>query len=128
MNTLETSLYNLLHIIKNTKNKIKEQGVFENDKNRVLSLLNKLRQNEAQINNEEKINNMNKTSIMLSYSNQQIVDKKLKIEQDRINCNSIYLDIKKEYENNVFEPELLLYELFIKIKDVETLIDYIKLK
>jgi hypothetical protein len=78
------------------------------------------------------MNSINRTAkisfdpITSSYHLKRLDEEKRETEDKRRECNSIYSDIKKEYDQYVFHNEICFYELYDKIKDIEQLFTYIK--
>jgi hypothetical protein len=126
MNSLETSLLHMMNRITEVKRKLTEHITLEIDQTRVKRILDLLKDKERVIQIERKKPKPLHDPVGNSYHAKKLDDDCKEIESKRGKCNAIYLDIKKEYDQFVFENEISFYELYDKIKDIEELITYLK--
>ena len=123
--SLEISLTKLLERIKQSKLSITTHKNLEHDQLRVKNILVKLKQKEDN-NAADRNAKLSFDPITTSYHMKRLDEEKKLNEAQRRDCNSIYADIKKEYDQNVFKNEICLYELYDKINDMEQLLKYIQ--
>jgi hypothetical protein len=125
INSLESSLQALLQHIKTHKKITEQQKEIDIDKTRVKTILARVKDKELGIQKERlHITSTITDPIQASYHNRRLDEEYDHHEKTRQECNTIYLTIKQNYEKYVFEPEMIYYELFYKIKDVEQLLGY----
>jgi len=123
--SLEGSLMKLLDRIKQVKLTVMSQKTLENDQMRVKQVLNKLKQKDD-LNQSNRTNKLSTDPVSASYYLKKLDEEKRDTEEKRRDCNSIYSDIKKQYDHHVFQNEICFYELFDKIKDIEQLVRYMQ--
>ena len=119
--SLEISLSKLMSKIRTIKDSSTFYSTLERDQIRVKSILFKLIQKEEENQTERQTTSI-PDPIASSYHMKRLDEEKLENDRRRRECNSIYMDIKKEYDYHVFENEICFYELFDKIKDIEDLV------
>jgi hypothetical protein len=95
----------------------------EKDQQRVKNILLKITENEHRIESERMEKSLD--PITASFHTRRLDNEKRDHEQKRTDCNKIYMEIKKEYDQYVFNNELAFYELFSKIQDIEQLLSFI---
>ena len=124
INSLELSLMNLLNRIKNVKNQFTEHRTLEMDQLRVKQLLSKISEKESLLDIQRR--NPPADAINASYYIRQLDEQQIDHDKKRSQCNALYMEIKKQYDNHVFNNELAFYELFSKIQDIESLLALLK--
>ena len=123
INSLEISLSNLLYSIKKSKEEFINHMTLENDQVRVKNILMKIAENERVIQSEKLTKSLD--PITASYHTKRLDQEKFEYESKRTECNTIYMEIKKQYDQHVFNNEIAFYELFSKIQDIEQLFNFI---
>ena len=63
--------------------------------------------------------------IQLSYTTKKFDQEQMENETKRSECNKIYMEIKKDYDQFVLNNEIAFYELYNKVQDVEELFQYL---
>ena len=124
INSLENSLLHLLQHIKVSKTKFVQHMTLENDQQRVKNILLKISENERRIESERLIKSID--PITASFHAKRLDQEKKEHEEKRTECNTIYMEIKREYDQHVFNNEIAFYELFSKIQDIESLLSFIQ--
>ena len=120
LQSLEASLNNILNKIQTVKYSSELYSTLEKDQVRVKTLLLKIVQKDEE-NMIEKSKPKTNDPISDSYHMKRLDEEKIENDRRRRECNSVYMDIKKEYDQHVFDNEICFYELFNKIKDIEEL-------
>jgi hypothetical protein len=125
MSSLENSLLTIVNDIKKIKSKIHTYSELEFDKKRIKEILFKLKDKEDSILIERNTPQPVYDPISLSYKTKRLDQEQLLINDRRSECNKIFMEIKREYDNHVFENEICFYELYNKIQDIEDLFGYL---
>jgi len=126
MNSLETSLFKMMDNIKKIKLKIMDHMTLEKDQLRIKNILTKLKENDGVIAKERaKPQRGAYDPIHMSYVTKKLDQDQAENDQRRTECNTIYMDIKKEYDQFVLNNEISFYELYNKIQDMEDLFQYL---
>ena len=112
--------------IQEVKKKLSEHLQLEKDQLRVKKLLDSIKEKEIFIHAEQKKPKPIHDPIRNSYLTKKLDEDLKENEQRRGMCNSIYMQIKSEYDDYVFDNEITFYELYDKMKDIEELLQYLK--
>ena len=126
MEYLESSLSSILKKMEVLKNEMSLLHKKDSDKQRVKSIVDRLDRKVIDIGDEKK--NILETvhdRVTQSYQIKNLDDQTNKIDLRKAECNALYSEIKKEYDQNVFHHELMFHELYYKIRDMESLLSYL---
>ena len=124
MEYLLSSLRSLGDRIERFKREDAERDEKERDKGRIKVLLAKLGQKQVGI-EAERAKMRGEDRIAESYATRRLNDEWAQWEEKRVECNSLYGQIKREYDKDVFMNEVFFHELYYKIRDMEQMIEYL---
>ena len=125
MNSLEMSLVKLMDDIKKIKTKLMNHMTLETDQLRIKTILTKLKENDKAIAIERAKPQRVYDPIQLSYVTKKFDQEQMENNHKRTECNKIYMEIKKEYDQFVLNNEISFYELYNKVQDIEELFQYL---
>lgn len=117
-----TSTLNKLRRIKGEMVKLLQK---DKDKEKIKSMVKYLDNQYISI-ESERHSLVDKDVLTHSYQTRRMNEKQAGIERKRQECNMLYTDVKKEYDQDVFDQEITLHEIYYKIRDVEEMIDYLQ--
>jgi hypothetical protein len=127
MEYLENSLRSILRKIDTLRSELKELQTKDTDKHRVKALVERLDQRAIQIEAEKKTTLETAVDrVAQSYQIKRLDEQRSQIETKKTECNTLYTEIKKAYDEHVFQHELMFHELYYKIGDMEELLKYLE--
>jgi hypothetical protein len=126
LNSLQISLAKLIDRIQEVKQRSHTHTTLEDDQTRVKQILSTLNEKDKVLFEERKKPATLYDPVGHSYQMKRVDEDIKENERRRNDCNKIYMEIKREYDNFVFENEISAYELYDKISDVEELLKYLK--
>jgi hypothetical protein len=124
MEYLLSSLRSLGDRIERFKRDDAERDEKERDKGRIKAILSKLGGKQVGI-EAERAKMRGEDRIAESYATRRLNDEWSQWEGKRVECNSLYGQIKREYDKDVFMSEVFFHELYYKIRDMEQMIEYL---
>jgi hypothetical protein len=124
MEYLLSSLRSLGERIERFKRDDAERDEKERDRGRLKAILTKLGQKQIGI-EAERAKMRGEDRIAESYATRRLNDEWAQWEGKRVECNSLYGQVKREYDKDVFMNEVFFHELYYKIRDMEQMIEYL---
>jgi hypothetical protein len=125
MEYLQASLRALHQQIDAFRQNDRERAVKEGDKQRIKHVLRKI--DDKQLRLEDQRRGLDgKDRVTESYTTRRLNEQHEQWEDKRAECNSLYTQVKKEYDRDVFVNEVFFHEMYYKIRDIETMMEYLK--
>jgi hypothetical protein len=126
MEYLESSISSILKKMETLRKEMADLQKKDTDKQRVKSIVERLDKRVVEIGEEKKsILEEVQDRVTQSYQIKNLDDQTNKIDLRKAECNALYSEIKREYDQNVFHHELMFHELYYKIRDMESLLSYL---
>jgi hypothetical protein len=127
MEYLDSSLKTFMKKIEMLRSEVKSLQTKDLDKARVKSIVEKLDQRVASLHAEKKaVRETVSDRVAQAYQIKKLDEQHTHTDLKKAECNALYADIKKEYDQHVFQHELMFHELYYKIRDMESLLRYLQ--
>jgi hypothetical protein len=125
MEYLETSLQSILKKMEILRGEIRELQTKDNDKQRVKNIVERLDKRVVEIEAEKMSVLETADRVVQAYQIKKLDEQRNTADLKKAECNALYSEIKKGYDEQVFQHELMCYEMYYKIRDMEELMEYL---
>jgi hypothetical protein len=125
MEYLENSLQSVLKKMEILRGEIKELQAKDNDKQRVKNIVERLDKRVVEIESEKQSVLETSDRVVQAYQIKRLDEQQQTVDLKKAECNALYSEIKKGYDQKVFQHELMCYEMYYKIRDMEELMEYL---